>query len=81
MLVGLPLELWASIVSENGGLLGQTCYLSQNSTHYLRRSVYVSCSYVLAEFTRISCFSHYSLSQENRRETIVWPIRPADEMK
>ena len=31
-------------------------------------------------FTRISCFSHHSVSQENRRETIVWPLRLADEM-
>jgi len=34
----------------NGGLLGQTCYLSQNSTLNLRRSIYVSFSHVLADF-------------------------------
>jgi hypothetical protein len=38
MLVGLPLELWASIVSKNGGLL-RPCLSSQNFLFLLRMSI------------------------------------------
>jgi len=63
------------LTAEKSGLLGQTCYLSQNSTLNLRRSIYVSFSHVLAEFCpldKLHTSVSYGVIPHLRLLALVW---------